>query len=443
MNRSRAKQAEFPWKVERVGKREPVYLARNGNVAVPVYKYKDGRFIVIWRPFAGADRKREGFRVKSKATERADEVARAIANSQADVVTLSSADRDAYRLAVQNLAPFGMPLHAAVEEYSRARELLPAGHNLIEAVEFFARSRTELQACPATGAIVHELLEITREHQRSALHISNLKSRLKNFSTKFPDLRQATHAEILTYLRGLKKPDGAPVEMRTRDNHRDAIVTLTRFARDRGYLPDRTTEAERIPRVSTGGEVCTYTPEELKILVTWFAGNAREWLPFVALAGLLGMRSSEILRLHWSAVRWQSRVVAIPRKVAKKVRIARKPPMCDALIALLADWRNEVGPLYSGASEDALDKRLRRTVRAFKKATKMEWKENGLRHSFGSYRLALVQSADQVALEMGNSPKKVLQDYNDPKTPEEARAYFDALLPAANVLPMEPARAAV
>jgi len=35
---------------------------------------------------------------------------------------------------------------------------------------------------------------------------------------------------------------------------------------------------------------------------------------------------------------------------------------------------------------------------------KIEWPRNVLRHSFISYRIATVKSADQVALEAGNSP---------------------------------------
>jgi len=50
---------------------------------------------------------------------------------------------------------------------------------------------------------------------------------------------------------------------------------------------------------------------------------------------------------------------------------------------------------------------------------------NGLRHSFASYRLASVQSTDQVALEMGNSPKEIFRSYRELVSPEAATAWFD------------------
>ena len=50
---------------------------------------------------------------------------------------------------------------------------------------------------------------------------------------------------------------------------------------------------------------------------------------------------------------------------------------------------------------------------------------NGLRHSYASYRLAAVKSADQVALEMGNSPRKLFANYRELVTEEDAQDWFD------------------
>ena len=49
---------------------------------------------------------------------------------------------------------------------------------------------------------------------------------------------------------------------------------------------------------------------------------------------------------------------------------------------------------------------------------------NGLRHSYASYRLAAVKSADQVALEMGNSPRKLFANYREIVTEAEAGKWF-------------------
>jgi hypothetical protein len=54
----------------------------------------------------------------------------------------------------------------------------------------------------------------------------------------------------------------------------------------------------------------------------------------------------------------------------------------------------------------------------------MEWKRNGLRNSYCSYRLALIQNDAQVALESGNSPRMIHQNYKELVTKEQAEAYF-------------------
>jgi hypothetical protein len=53
-----------------------------------------------------------------------------------------------------------------------------------------------------------------------------------------------------------------------------------------------------------------------------------------------------------------------------------------------------------------------------------EWKHNGLRHSFISYRVALVKNVNQVALEAGNSPQVIFSNYRELVTPQDAKAWF-------------------
>lgn len=58
-------------------------------------------------------------------------------------------------------------------------------------------------------------------------------------------------------------------------------------------------------------------------------------------------------------------------------------------------------------------------------------KRNALRHSYGSYRVALVQDPRTVAFEMGNSAQMVMRHYREVVTPEEGRAWFGIVPPVA------------
>jgi hypothetical protein len=57
----------------------------------------------------------------------------------------------------------------------------------------------------------------------------------------------------------------------------------------------------------------------------------------------------------------------------------------------------------------------------------MEWPRNVLRDSFISYRIAIVQSAEQVALEAGNSASIIFKHYRELTTPEVAAKWFGIL----------------
>jgi hypothetical protein len=60
----------------------------------------------------------------------------------------------------------------------------------------------------------------------------------------------------------------------------------------------------------------------------------------------------------------------------------------------------------------------------------IKWPHNVLRHSFISYRIAKVKTANEVALEAGNSPMVIFKNYRELATEEQADAWF-AIRPTA------------
>ncbi|MEY4939589.1 MAG: hypothetical protein RIQ93_1324 [Verrucomicrobiota bacterium] len=59
-----------------------------------------------------------------------------------------------------------------------------------------------------------------------------------------------------------------------------------------------------------------------------------------------------------------------------------------------------------------------------------EWPHNALRHSFASYRMAIVTNAAQVAEECGHSVQVMKTHYRDLVTKKDAEAWF-AVMPAS------------
>ena len=64
------------------------------------------------------------------------------------------------------------------------------------------------------------------------------------------------------------------------------------------------------------------------------------------------------------------------------------------------------------------------------------WRQNALRHSFISYRVALTGDVARTALEAGNSPKMIFRHYREIVDEEAAKAWF-AITPPDDWVPKQ------
>lgn len=366
----------------------------------------------------------------------AERIALNLVNANTAAKDMSADEHRIYVAARTALAPFNLPVDLAARELAEAFAIIGKRVSIQELARFWVARNPSLSAAPPTADIVAELIATLGEKGRSGKYLSGLRSDLARFAAAHATIGAVDEITLAAYLRTIKDRKGGAVGPRRRDNVRDAIVRLFAFARDRHWLPqDRKTAASKIERINEGGEVTTFTPDQLALLIEHVS---HRWRPWMALGAFAGLRTSEIFRLDWSAVKWEQRVIAVSSKVAKKVRVSRMVPMSDNLIAWLAPWRDTFGPIYQVRTRGQIESAHRRELKKLRKATGIEWDNNALRHSFGSYRLALVKNIAQVALEMGNSPEKVRENYHDPKPEDEARKYFAIQSPESvdNVLPL-------
>jgi len=73
-------------------------------------------------------------------------------------------------------------------------------------------------------------------------------------------------------------------------------------------------------------------------------------------------------------------------------------------------------------------------------STGVAWKQNALRHSFCSYRMATLKDAPRVSYEAGNSVRMIQRHYDKVVTESQGKAWF-SLMPevAANVVQIKAA----
>jgi integrase len=157
--------------------------------------------------------------------------------------------------------------------------------------------------------------------------------------------------------------------------------------------------------------VTIFTPDQIATILAKADATIR---PFLALGAFAGLCMAELQRLDWSEVDLDRGFITVAASKAK-TRQRRLVPISENLKLWLLPQRRTSGPL-------CLLKRCQRL--AAKLCQNFAWPKNGLRHSFISYRVAILHDTARVALEAGNSPVVIFSHYRELVTPEAAHAWF-------------------
>jgi integrase len=157
--------------------------------------------------------------------------------------------------------------------------------------------------------------------------------------------------------------------------------------------------------------VSIFTPEQIASLLKKADATLR---PFIALGAFAGLRTAELHRLDWSEIDLDRGFITVAASKAK-TRRRRLVPISDNLKLWLAPIRKASGPICVHVCAQHA---------AREKCDGFKWAKNGLRHSFISYRLAILHDTARVALEAGNSPQVIFSHYRELVTPEQAQMWF-------------------
>ena len=374
-----------------------ITAVKRGNTTIKIYRHKGLRykgkqyelFTVAYR--LNAKQRRKNFSRYKDAWNFASDTATALEKGRAQVLSLNAADWQSYIAAKNLLRPFGIPLHNAIEEYVAMRQ----------------RKKTVEKR---VGNVVDELLEAKKQARLSDRYIETLRTYLLRFADSFQtNIGSVNTGAIVRWLDSLK------LGPRSRNNVRQAIVTLFNFARRRGYLPKgETTEAADVETVrDRDGEIAILTPAQLTKLLR---KSKPEYQLYFALAAFTGIRSAELLRLEWSEINFEKGHVEVKARTAKTAT-RRLVPIQPNLAKWLAPYRGRKGKLFQ--SRRTVDSAIK-----FAKRLDIRWKANCLRHSYATYRLSAVPDAGRIALEMGNSPAKLFTNYRELDRENHAPEWF-------------------
>lgn len=219
---------------------------------------------------------------------------------------------------------------------------------------------------------------------------------------------------------------------KTRNEVRGNLVAFWNWAVWDGIHPKEVTAAEKLPRVELSlGERRVLTPAELLAVL---AEVAPEWRAWVVLGAFCGLRPEEIAPprkkgaskkgkrgIRCEEIDWQFKTIRLPAEVSK-VAAPRHVPLCEAAMQWL-EWAG-IRPGMTGAVCLRNPSEEEETVRLGKVVFQTGWPQDALRHSYGSFRNALLRNLPQVAEEMGTSETMLRRHYHNPRTLEEGEAWF-------------------
>ncbi len=386
-----------------------------GSVTVKVYRIRHKTtatgwvYTVAWSTPQG--RKTSQFADEAEALEEARIKAAQLASGRVEGADMSRADRD--ELAAARALAGTTPLMAALEEWSRAREI--CGGQLIPAAEAWAaRQGTSIEIIPVRDAVTRFMdakvkagVDVTNSYQKI---LPSLILALGDRS-----LHTISSRELTAWM---EQRYPHPV---SRNTARKRVVALWRWARKQGYLPrDVMTEAEQTEAAQE--DVVTIGVIDAKTfhaLLEHIREHHQEYLGALVIAGFCGLRRAEVHLQQWEDVNLERKFVRV--SAAKRNTPARRlVPLSDAAVHWLTLCTTREGPVCSNLAIDR--------IRDIGRTAGFELPENCFRHSFISHRVAQTGNVAVTALEAGNSPRVIFQHYRELFTKEEGEAWF-ALAP--------------
>jgi len=291
---------------------------------------------------------------------------------------------------------------------------------LLSAVQHYIAYLEQTNASVPVSKLLELFLETKKQDGISHKYLADLRSKLGRFVAAFPEKLACdlTTAELEVWIRGLN------IGAVSRESYRRNIGVMLEFGRRRKLLRENPAADIKIAR-RPEGEVTILTAPEVRRLLRVCATDI---VPYIAICAFAGLRPTEAANLDWSDIHLDTAQIEVKARHSK-TRRHRLVPIQPNLVAWLTIYRKASGPV--GFS--------RRKFRdAYSKAGFAEWPLDVLRHSFGTYRLPIMKSAESLALEMGNSPAVIFRHYRRAMNEATALAYFkitpqDRLRPALRI----------
>jgi hypothetical protein len=402
-------------------------VIRDQSVVVKIYRQTaksnaDGfAYVVTWvgpngrEKFTRADLAAAKDDAELKASQLAAGLSEAQQMSRSDVFEMTEAKAI--------VAPSGLGILSALTEWAAARELV--GPAIVEACKDWAKRRPSgiqrIRVPDAVDAFIAAKDSAKKKGTRT--YSAKLKAVKDQFADWYLDAVTVTEWTKL-----LNKLEDAV----TRNDIRKRIVTLCRWAKRHGHLPeDVVPSIENTDRAKeTAHPIGILEPDAYHAMLEYFRNEYPELLAALVVAGLCGVRGDEIhgkresgMPSHGDVKRQMWEDIHLDRKFLSVTNAKENTPsnrivhLSDAAVA----WLNvcpgdRKGPICAPLAIDR--------IRVLARKAKFDVPSNCFRHSWITYRIALTGNKPDTATEAGNSVKEIDRRYRVPRPKADGIKWF-------------------
>jgi integrase len=348
---------------------------------------------------------RKFFKFKSEAEAEVTRQRTLLERHSREAIGLSQRELSDFITARNRLAEYGKTIADAV-----ARE-----------IEYQERV---LRVSTTVNELAEEVIASKRKAGLSDTYVADLRKRLALFREQFGTrpIAGITVEELDNWLQDL------PHSPKGRMNYRTNVGVLFSYALGRRMIPFNPIAHTAKPKViDKPPEI--FSVDELRTLLETALAKDTDVVPMLVIGAFAGLRDAEIKRLSWNEIDLVRGHIEVTAAKAKSARRRIVPIQSN-----LREWLNP----YASMTGEVVPANWRKKLDPVRKAAGFSrWPNNGLRHSFASYRLAAIHDAPRVASELGHtSPQMLFGHYREIVLPSEAQRYWEITPPktTANVV---------
>ena len=321
------------------------------------------------------------------------------------------------------------------------------GWNIFEVLDFYRAKATKDVSGNDFGEVIEFACEKKELSNKTIKHIKQFQTAVKQFGRYIgkTTIDCITTKKIINYLDDPNQNQGKGWAPATKNMHRAHLSNMFEIAKTHEKANENP-----VSSISKYNENKDRTVEYVDpSKVEQFMRLVKQIDPQIAVIYTLvfwcGLRLSEASRMTWEWISLDQGMLRVPKEITKTCKRVNKIPenALEWLTVLkpqvkeinlvernksFTEMTNNQFQLWIQETDNAISAAHKR-VRWNTKKYDVKLPQNALRHSFGTFHLALYDNIGTTATMMGNSPEKIRSNYDGECMDKNAPAKFFSIKP--------------